>query len=377
MSDEVRRRRLWSLGIAVIVAASIGPVVDARSHVAMRLPSAGVAAAAPCESLESRNESVATWYRLDPVLDAEGALAGQRLLAGRLEGAGTLDLELGPEAFASGPTDGWLVVGSDDGHRSTVRIIDAASSCEIASVATTDVVRRAVLDSDGGSIYEHRVDRRTRASLGVWRRPIDDLGRDRRVLGPLPPNERVGLVFATELVWSTDGRTLAVLSCGEVACVTRLLDVASGNATTIDDDRVGETLGIAGGRVVAYGQCHGLPCPVIAFDPNTRAVRRLARSAGLARVVDRIDGAAVAFEDPADGSLRIVDVDGRERLDISPFWDGMRIVPPAHVAMAGLDVERGWLALGPDGRPGGGSRSDWRLIDVDDGQALPATEVIP
>ena len=380
MSDEVRRRRLWSLGLAVVVAASIGPAGDARAHVAARLPArlSADAAPAPCGANDTGTyKGAATWYRVDPVFDAEGGLAGQRLAGGRLDGVGSLDLELAPESFASGPTTGLLVVGSDDGRRSTLQIVDVAASCVITSVTSGDVVRRGVLDPDGAFIYEHRVDRRSRASLGVWRRPLDDLGRDRRVMAPLPANQRVGLVFATEPFWSADGGTLAVLSCGEAACVTRLLDVDDGSVRTVDDDRVGEALGMADGRLVAYGPCQGLPCPLLAIDVGTGDVRTLARSAGLARLVQRTDGAAIAFEDVADGTVRIVDLEGRDRIDIERPSDGWRLVPPAHISVADVDLPRGWFAIGPDGRPGGADASGLRLVDADDGRALPASEVIP
>ena len=379
MSDEVRRRRVWSLGLAAIVAVSIGPAVDARAHVAMRLPSApSTAAPSGCELNDGGvGDAVGTWYRLDPVLDAEGVLTGQRLIAGRIDGAETLGLELDPESFASGPADGLLVVGSDDGRRSTVRIVDVGRSCVVASTSAADVVRRAVLDRGGRFLYEHRVDRRTRASIGVWRRPVDDLDRDRRVLGPLPANDRIGLVFATELLWSADGGTLVVLSCGEAACVTRLLQPDSGAATTVDDDRVGEALGIADGRLLAYGACQGLPCSLVTYDVGAGEVRTLARAAGVARIVERIDGAAVAFEDVVDGSIRIVDLDGRDRLDLAGPSDGARLVPPAHLSMADVELPRGWFAMGADGRLGTSDVSNWRLIDADDGRALPASEVIP
>jgi hypothetical protein len=159
--------------------------------------------------------------------------------------------------------------------------------------------------------------------------------------------------------------------------VTRLLALRDGTVRTVDDGRIGEVLGIAYGRLVAYGPCHGLPCPVVAVDPATGTVLQVAPSAGLVRVVDRTDGPAIAFENPGDGSIRVVDIAGRERLTVPAAGDGRRLVPPAHFGQANVDVPRGWLATGPDGRPGVGSRADLRLIDADDGRSLPAAEVIP
>ena len=52
-------------------------------------------------------------------------------------------------------------------------------------VATeTDVVRRATIDARTGDLYEFRVDRATRADLGVWREPLAG-GATVRVVPPL------------------------------------------------------------------------------------------------------------------------------------------------------------------------------------------------
>ncbi len=69
-----------------------------------------------------------TWYRLDPVLDGAGSLAGMRLQAG--DGFGPVRaLGLPAEAFASGPVQGRVIAGEDDGSRSLVRALDPARGC--------------------------------------------------------------------------------------------------------------------------------------------------------------------------------------------------------------------------------------------------------
>jgi hypothetical protein len=64
------------------------------------------------------------WYRLDSVLDTEGALGARRLAVG-LDGkraAGIRDLPA--ESFAAGPFGRVVLVGSDDGVASELLAID-------------------------------------------------------------------------------------------------------------------------------------------------------------------------------------------------------------------------------------------------------------
>ena len=91
----------------------------------------------------SPNYAAAPWYRLDPVLDRDGALAGQRLTIG-LDGERTArTLDLAREAFAAGPFGAVVLVGSDDGTTSRVQAVDVASGCAWPIVDERDVIRRA------------------------------------------------------------------------------------------------------------------------------------------------------------------------------------------------------------------------------------------
>ena len=94
----------------------------------------------------------------------------------------------------------------------------------LAARGSDDVVRTATLSPDGATIVEARVDRRTRADLGVWRRPLD--GRRPR---PRPAADRSPTRGSADLAhraacWSDGRPSLAVQSCGEVACRFRVLD---------------------------------------------------------------------------------------------------------------------------------------------------------
>src|SRR5688572_12543806 len=69
-----------------------------------------------------------TWYRIDPVIDA-GTRVGQRLVIGRAGEESTRVLDLDAESFAAGPFHGTMLVGSDDGERSQLSLVDVARDC--------------------------------------------------------------------------------------------------------------------------------------------------------------------------------------------------------------------------------------------------------
>src|SRR5450759_4222009 len=71
----------------------------------------------------------AAWFSLDPDLDPEGSVAGQRLTLGDLAGGPARRLDLPPESFASGPVAGRILVGDDDGRMSRLRVVDVAAGC--------------------------------------------------------------------------------------------------------------------------------------------------------------------------------------------------------------------------------------------------------
>jgi hypothetical protein len=267
------RRRIDTIGppllaaaaIAVLVAPAIAGPPRARTHRPATIHAAlgpmALPACRPEPPPAAGAEAMlvgAGWYRLDPVLDDAGGLDGQRLVVGRVGHRGAFELPLGVESFASGPARGRILVGNDDGRRSTIRILDVAKRCAAVIREGRDLIRRAVFDPSGDGIVEFRLDRSTRADLGVWSRPLDGTN-PRRLLEPLAPNSRISRVFATELSWSADGQRLVVTSCGESFCLARILDRSSGRVMTIDDHRVGEAIGLVGDELVAYGGCPGSP----------------------------------------------------------------------------------------------------------------------
>lgn len=385
------RRRIDTLGppllaaaaIAVLVAPAVAGPPRARTVGPGPIRAASGPAALPACPPEPRPEpaagTVATlvgaaWYRLDPKLDAAGGMSGQRLVVGRVGRRGAFELPLGVESFASGPAGGRILAGNDDGRRSTLRILDVGRRCAVVVHEGRDLIRRAVFDRSGAGIVEFRLDRSSRADLGVWSRPLDG-STPRRILEPLAPSARIGRVFATELSWSTDGQRLVVTSCGEAFCLARILDRSSGRVTTVDNHGIGEVIGFVGDDLVAYGGCHWLPCEIVAMNLRTGRVRDLAPLAGLAAVSVSDAGAVVAFEDfETRGIVRVVRLDGTA-LRTLPLEAGLRLVPAPDRALAGIELPAGVIALAEGSRP---SRSliPATFMNVANGRRVPAAEVV-
>ena len=244
-------------------------------------------------------------FALVPVVDATGTLTGQRLT---LEGTGERTaqrLDLPPESFAAGPFGRVVLVGDDDGRTSNLTVIDLVAGCAWAVAEETAVIRRATIGPDGMTIYETRVDRASRADLGVWRRSIDGSVPVRRILDPMPPDGRFGRTWSTEFSWSVDGDRLAVQTCGAVACRTRVLEPVSGHVDTIADPTLGVMVGLTRDRLVTYRACRGYPCGLMSVDPVTGRGHVLSPAAGPARIAGHGAATRIVHEwRDATGQLR-------------------------------------------------------------------------
>jgi hypothetical protein len=316
---------------------------------------------------------------LDPVLDRDGALSGQRLAIG-LDGDRIVrTLDLAREAFAAGPFGAVVLVGSDDGTASRLQAIDVASGCAWPIGEDRDVIRRATIDPAGSFIYEMRVDRASRADLGIWRRSVAGSEAAQRVLGGLPPDARFGRTFSTEFTWDIAGARLAVQSCGELSCRIRVISPDGGPVVTLDSPDLGTIVGLDGDLAVTYEACRGLPCPIVATDLNTGDRRLLAAAAGLAVVISSTDGTRLVHETGggAHRTLRSIAADGKGPRDLGTVPDDLRLQPSASRADAATDLPVGWVLLAPDGRlptdPGAGRP---QLRHVPDGSTVALDEAL-
>jgi hypothetical protein len=147
--------------------------------------------------------------------------------------------------------------------------------------AREDVVRSAIIDPQDGSVFAHVVARDTRADLGTFRISLTSTGGSeaRLVAPPLSGAlaAAAGMVYGTGLRLDQAGTHLAVQSCADLGCLTRVFDLADPGAAPVILRRVeqGPMLGFAGVDVVTWTACDGYPCPVLAWDLATGRPRTL------------------------------------------------------------------------------------------------------
>lgn len=311
-----------------------------------------------------------TWWRMDPLL-AGGQLTGQRLLVGKPGSGPARWLDLPPESFAAGPFDGRVLVGTDDGRRSTLRVLDPVADCARTIATSEAVIRRATITPDRRAVLEMRVTRAGRVDQGVYRRSLILADRVRQVLPPITPDARFGPTWSTEFTWSLDGRRVAVQSCGAEACRTRVMDPDGRDPWSVADPSHGDLIGVAGDRLLLYAACGGSPCPILAVDRGGRKTTLVAE-AGPASIGTDAGGRAVVFfeEGQRPDRLGAVTVDGPSRVatDLHHYLDGRRLVPPSTRAGGAVERRSDQIVLGPDGRVVTTAATDLVLLPVSEVQ---------
>ncbi len=369
-----------SAAIAAIVVVAGSSLGASGGRPPLAACAGDVAAAVRVVGNPSADGAGSAWVASSAVLDSQGTLAGRRVEVGRFGQRTTAVVDLPAESSTSGPFGRVVLTVADDGLRSTVAGIDAAQGCAWTLGTSGDVVRSATLDASDRTLYDHRVDRRTRADLGVWATSLDRRLPPRRVLAPIDPDPRFGPTFATVLGWAFDGPRLVVQSCAESACRIRTLDTATGVVTRLADPTMGEVLVVTGDVAIGYASCLGLPCPLISTSLETGRHATLVGRAGSAVAVTTPSGPAVAYErDGGSGSVGVVAPDGHPLPDLA-LGPGARLVARADVGpfTAALPGDMVLVADSADDAARGSRRPDsgLRLVDVLTGRAVALPEVL-
>jgi hypothetical protein len=239
------------------------------------------------------------------------------------------------------------------------------------------VIRRATVDQSGTAVYEMRVDRASRADLGIWRRSLGDGSWAERILAPIAPDVRFGITFSTELTWDLAGERLAVQSCGEFACRTRLFDPRDGSVETLDAPDLGLLVGVEGDRVVTYGDCHGVPCPLISTDLATGTRTVVDEAAGAATLVRGPSGAEVVIEqETASGrAIRSVALDGSGGSDAVMTTGDLELSGTPLSGVSSTRLPSGWVLLASDaGVSDDPDDHRSQLRHIPDGRTVPLDE---
>lgn len=347
----VRSAWLRCAGPGLVAVVAVG-LLASTTIGARERPWDPPACAVPSAAGDDAARGPRPWFRLDPMLDPAGALAGQRLVVGRMDGTGRRFVDLPPESAVSGPVGGAVVVATDDGTVSRVLALDVVAGCATTLDTTSDVIRRATIAPDGRSVIESRVDRRSRADLGIWRRGLDGPEPAIRWLEPIAADARFGRTWSTDLAWSTTGTELAIQSCGELACRTRVVATATDDVRLLDEPDLGPGIGVADGHLVAYLACRGMPCPIVAVDLRTGSRRTLVADAGPAVLTLTEAGSRLVHRagSGAGATLRSVALDGGDDRELGPIPDDLDLLTDPAWSDAGAGRPAGWIVLAPGGR---------------------------
>ncbi|MFI5227195.1 MAG: hypothetical protein ACHQ3P_11035 [Candidatus Limnocylindrales bacterium] len=352
-------KRLWPvfLGPPLILAGAVlaighaQPSADAAKPVSLpRIASCSGPDGAQPGASRSGAARPGAWWKTTEQLDASGTLVGRKLFVGQGPTAiATEDLPI--ESSASGPVHGVVVVVADDGTTSRVRLVSAVAGCETLIHSTTDVVRSAILDPSDGSVLAHLIDRGTRGDLGTWRiSPAGSGGSGARLVAP-PLGDLgtvVGTVWATALRLDAHAAHLAVQSCADLGCLTRIFDLVHPGQPTILISGVdeGPLLGFAGADLVTWAACPGYPCAVLRWTPDVakpRTLVNLAGAAGLTRDGRRL--VALVSDGRVSHAIAVDPRTGRST-GLHGLAAGQRPLSTSTVATIGLEVADDEIVVG-------------------------------
>ena len=243
--------------------------------------------------------------RIQPQIAKRGELTG-RVLSAQTAAGSAISIALPVESFV-GPAVGDLVLYTRHSAEtgSEVRAVSLVSGCDVRLAAPGEIVRSAVLDPLASSVYVHSVSRSGRADAGVARYDLAT-GKAVQALAPVRTPDRFGLIFGTELRWDMAGDRLAVQSCGFSRCLTRVLDVASGQVSTFDSVRQGAFIGLTETHLITFAGCHGLPCDVLSTDLATGSVSSLATEAFSAQLEASGAGTAALSIETSAGVVEVI-----------------------------------------------------------------------
>ena len=289
-----------------------------------------------------------TWWALSGKLDANGALAGRHLALGH-GGSANLALELGPDTLASGPIGGIVALTTDDGRLSEIRLVAEGQGCSFSVAATPKLARGALVNPNDGTVIVHLIDRVSRADLGTWRYAADGDPDPALIAPPLQPDPKRGPIWTTDLRLDGAGSLLAVQSCTDSACLTRVFDLRKGllPVATLQGDQ-GSLIALTSASAITWEQCDGFPCGIRQWSLLTGDSVTLVQRAESAAVTAN-GRFLVAVTDSASGADIRVDLQHGDVKGVRGMNRNERLVVGGVLGLAGIEVPPDEVGLAADG----------------------------
>lgn len=288
-----------------------------------------------------------SWWALSGRLDADGALVGKHLALGR-GGAANLALDLGSDALASGPNGGIVALTSDDGRHSQIRVVGLEQGCSFVVHETAELARGAILDPADGSVLTHLVDREGRADLGTWRL-ADGTGDPVLVAPALEPDPERGPNWVTDLRLEAESRLLAVQSCTDMGCLTRVFDLRRGLVPVARfEGGQGSIIGLSAEAAITWAACFGFPCPIQRWDLATGEVTTVVEKAESAAVTPNGRFVVAVTDSVRNGFVR-VDLRSGDIKGLRGLNRNERLVGGGVLGLVGIETRGDEVGLASDG----------------------------
>ena len=374
--------------LAVVVLAPIVLLLLQRGQPTAGVPDesddpvASQSASIPADAIafvDAASPDDAAWYRVG----ADPRQFPPRLQVGTIADGVTVEVELAgnpradpgaivPQRPIFGIGDGVIVFVKDDGGRSILRAVVAATGVVHDLLASDDVIVDGALSTDGRVAYYVTADRLTGDLTGAWRLPVGE-GRAPEPIEALvsaAPEIRLAAItrLFTRMLLSPDGTTLGLFRCIELDCALRAVRTSDGSLVgevriargwgqpfaitdafallrpSVPDgpERFGEMVDLASGELA--------PIPVERWPFATEAV---AQGEGGPLLILQTAGFSAPPEamgqrpgDPPE--LTVFAVDTLDKLAVvathAPPLSSLHILVPNDPA-TGVDLPSGWLLI--------------------------------
>jgi hypothetical protein len=350
-----RRWVIWlgpPVALVAIALALIRFQPGAEAGGRTTVQAAGACAASPIGKNAQGGPAVAaapgSWWALSGRLDADGTLVGKHLALGR-GGAATLALDLGPDALASGPKGGVVALTSDDGRHSQIRVVGIDQGCAFVVHETSELARGAIVDSTDGSVLAHLVDREGRADLGTWRFAADGSGDPVLVAPALEPDPERGPNWVTDLRLDAESRLLAVQSCTDMGCLTRVFDLRRGLVPVARfEGEQGSIIGLSAEAAITWAACFGFPCAIQRWDLATGEVTTVVEKAESAAVTPNGKFVVAVTDSVRNGFVR-VDLESGAVKSLRGLNRNERLVAGGVLGLLGIETRGDEVGLAADG----------------------------
>ncbi|HLX33926.1 MAG TPA: hypothetical protein VKR30_01640 [Candidatus Limnocylindrales bacterium] len=181
--------------------------------------------------------------------------------------------------------------------------------------------------------------------------PILALAMGLLVLGAQTAARAMGLVYGSALALDARSTHLAVQSCTDLACVTRVFDLthAGSEPRILRAPEQGRLLGFAGSELVTWQACVGYPCPILAWNVGTDRARRLTENATAAALTGNGRRVVASVGDASGAAMVEIDIATGRLVRLRGLAAGARPLANSPTAVLGLEVAADQVAIAVPG----------------------------